>query len=109
MTIVAELSSPSVLPLATDWVAVSVAAALETCVTAAAVVASAPIAAVAATDSIITRGIRGAWVEEVVAIALLQRALSPRCAIAKLLALLGGGGVMGDGGLRQQPRLEGVA
>ena len=108
MAIAADSSSPTGPPSAADWVAASVAAASETSVAAAAVVASAPIAVVAAADSIITRGIRCAGAEEVAAIDLLQRALSPRRAIAKLLALPGGG-VVGNGGLRQRPRPEGVA
>ena len=108
MAIAADSSSPTGPPSAADCLAVGVAAASETSVTAAAVVASAPVAVVAAADSIITRGIRCAGVEEVAAIDLLQRALSPRRAIAKLLALPGGG-VVGNGGLRQRPRPEGVA
>jgi hypothetical protein len=43
MAIAAEPSSPSGPPLATDWVAVSIAAALETSVTASALVASATV------------------------------------------------------------------
>jgi hypothetical protein len=70
MTIATYSSPPTVLPPAADWVAVGVAAASETCVTAAAVVASAPVAVVAAADSTITRGIWCARVEDVTAIAL---------------------------------------
>ncbi len=43
MAIAAELSSPSGLPSAADWAAISVAAALEMRVDAAAVVASAAV------------------------------------------------------------------
>ena len=53
MAIAADSSSPTGPPLAADWVAASVAAASETSVTSATVVASAPVATVAATDSII--------------------------------------------------------
>jgi hypothetical protein len=109
MVIAADSSPPTGPSLAADWVAAGIAAVSETSVTAAANVASAPVAVIAAADSIITREIRCAGVEEVAAIALMQRALLPRHAIAKLLALPGGGGVVGDGGLRRQPRPEGVA
>jgi hypothetical protein len=52
MAIAAEPSSPSGLPLAADWVAISIAAALETSVTTSAVVASAAVAvAVAINDN----------------------------------------------------------
>ena len=44
MAIAAELSSPTSLPSAADWVAVGVAGALKMSVTAAAVVASALVA-----------------------------------------------------------------
>ncbi len=44
MAIAAEPSSPSGLPSATDWAAVSIAAASETSVTASVVVASAAVA-----------------------------------------------------------------
>ena len=53
MAIAADSSSPTGPPSAADWVAASVAPASETSVTASAVVASAPIATVAAADSII--------------------------------------------------------
>ena len=54
MAIAADSSPPTGLPSAADWVAAGVAAASETSVTAATVVASAPVADVAAADSIIT-------------------------------------------------------
>ena len=54
MAIAADSSSPTVLPLAADWVAAGVAAASETSITAAPIVASAAVATVATTDSIIT-------------------------------------------------------
>jgi hypothetical protein len=50
MAIAAEPSSPSSPSLATDWAAISVAAALETSVTASAVIASATIAVAVAND-----------------------------------------------------------
>ena len=53
MTIAADSSSPTGPPSAADWVAIGVAAASETSVTVAAVVASAPVATVATADSII--------------------------------------------------------
>ncbi len=53
MTITADSSPPTGPPLAADRVAAGVAAALEMSITAAAVVASAPVATVAAADSII--------------------------------------------------------
>ena len=58
MAIAADSSSPTGLPLATDWVTAGVAAVLETS-TAAAVVASATVAVIAAADSIITAAVRG--------------------------------------------------
>ncbi len=91
MAIAADSLPPTGSPSAADWVAAGVAAASETSVTAATDVASAPVATVvAAADSIITRGIRCAGVEEVAAIPLMQRALLSRRAIAKLLVLPGG-------------------
>ena len=54
MAIATELSSPSGVPSAADWVAAGVAAASETSITAPAVVPFAAVATVAAADSIIT-------------------------------------------------------
>jgi hypothetical protein len=53
MAIAADSLPPTCPPSAADWVAASVAAALETSIPAA-VVASAPVAVIAAADSIIT-------------------------------------------------------
>jgi hypothetical protein len=50
MAIAAEPSLPSSLPSVADWAAVSVAAALETSITASTVVASAAIAVAVAND-----------------------------------------------------------
>jgi hypothetical protein len=50
MAITAEPSLPSGPPSAADWAAVSVAAAMETSVTASAVIASAPIAIAVTND-----------------------------------------------------------
>ena len=54
MVIAADSSPPTGLASAAYWVDAGVAATLETSVTAATVVASAPVAVVATTDSIIT-------------------------------------------------------
>ncbi len=51
MAIAAELSLPSGPPSATDWAAVSIAAALETSVTASAIVASAAVTIAVANDN----------------------------------------------------------